>query len=193
MAGCIAGVKVHLNGTSLSTKVGNFKKYVEMYATAAQEMSGVADTGKPPIIYEKFGDRWEVAFTPSEGQFNQISFVNNIATTKGGSHVEHVTKQLVENIIEVVKKKNKAVPVKPFQVKNHLWVFVNCLIENPAFDSQTKENMTLAQSKFGSKCKITEEFTKKVIKSGVVENVLTFAKFKQDQVLKKTDGHKKSR
>ena len=26
--------------------------------------------------------------------------------------------------------------VKPFMVKNYLWVFVNCLIENPAFDSQ---------------------------------------------------------
>ena len=31
-------------------------------------------------------------------------------------------------------------------------VFVNCLVENPAFDSQTKENMTLKQSAFGSKC-----------------------------------------
>jgi hypothetical protein len=26
--------------------------------------------------------------------------------------------------------------VKDFMVKNHLWVFVNCQIENPAFDSQ---------------------------------------------------------
>ena len=26
--------------------------------------------------------------------------------------------------------------VKPFMVKNYMWVFVNCLIENPAFDSQ---------------------------------------------------------
>lgn len=52
-------------------------------------------------------------------------------------------------------------PVKPFQVKNHLWVFVNCSIENPSFDSQTKEHMTLAQTKFGSKCKISDEFTKK--------------------------------
>ena len=31
-------------------------------------------------------------------------------------------------------------------------VFINCLVENPAFDSQTKENMTLKQSSFGSKC-----------------------------------------
>ena len=42
--------------------------------------------------------------------------------------------------------------LKPNHVKGQLRVFINCLIENPAFDSQTKENMTLKQSAFGSKC-----------------------------------------
>ena len=53
--------------------------------------------------------------------------------------------------------------------------------------------MTLAASKFGSKCKLSEEFIKKVTKSGVVDNVLSFAKFKEQQQLKKTDGHKRMR
>ena len=33
-------------------------------------------------------------------------------------------------------------------------VFVNALIENPAFDSQTKDTLTTKQSKFGSKCEV---------------------------------------
>lgn len=48
------------------------------------------------------------------------------------------------------------------QVKNHIWVFVNCLIENPSFDSQTKENMTLQPKSFGSKCQLSEKFFKAV-------------------------------
>ena len=48
------------------------------------------------------------------------------------------------------------------QVKNHLWLFVNCLIENPTFDSQTKENMTLQQKNFGSKCSLSDKFIKQV-------------------------------
>ena len=32
-------------------------------------------------------------------------------------------------------------PWKLHEVRNHLWVFINCLIENPAFDSQTKESL----------------------------------------------------
>lgn len=38
--------------------------------------------------------------------------------------------------MEQINKKNKSANVKPFQVKNQLMVFVNALIENPAFDSQ---------------------------------------------------------
>ena len=48
------------------------------------------------------------------------------------------------------------------QVKNHIWIFVNALIENPTFDSQTKENMTLQSKSFGSKCSLSEKFIKSV-------------------------------
>ena len=42
-----------------------------------------------------------------------------------------------------------------------MWIFVNALIENPAFDSQTKETLTLKSSQFGSKCELSEDFVKK--------------------------------
>ena len=48
------------------------------------------------------------------------------------------------------------------QVKNHIWVFVNALIENPSFDSQTKENMTLQTKSFGSKCLLSDKFVRAV-------------------------------
>lgn len=48
------------------------------------------------------------------------------------------------------------------QVKNHIWLFVNCLVENPTFDSQTKENMTLQQKSFGSTCPLSDKFIKQV-------------------------------
>ena len=36
-------------------------------------------------------------------------------------------------------KDHKKTSVKPFMVKNHLSIFVNCMIENPAFDSQVRD------------------------------------------------------
>jgi DNA gyrase/topoisomerase IV subunit B len=43
------------------------------------------------------------------------------------------------------------------------------LIENPAFDSQTKETLTLKQSAFGSKCEISDSFIKKVLQCGIID------------------------
>lgn len=87
--------------------------------------------------------------------------MNGIATIKGGTHVDYVTSQIANSIVAIVNKKNKNANLKPHTVKNHLWVFVNALIDNPAFDSQTKETLTTRQSSFGSKCELSDEFLKK--------------------------------
>lgn len=87
--------------------------------------------------------------------------MNAIATIKGGTHVDYITSQITSHIMGIVNKKNKTANVKAHVVKNHLWVFVNALIDNPAFDSQTKETLTIRQSSFGSKCELSDEFLKK--------------------------------
>ena len=79
-----------------------------------------------------------------------------------------------------------------FQIRNHMWVFVNCLIVNPTFDSQTKEQMTLQQNQFGSKCTLSDKFKTGLTKSGIVESVLAWSKFKQDQQLKSKHTAKKT-
>ena len=77
-------------------------------------------------------------------------------------------------------KKKKKTELKGFQVKNHLWVFVNALIENPAFDSQTKEALTTRATAFGSDVVLSDKFLKQVEKSGVVDRVLSWAKVKHE-------------
>lgn len=90
--------------------------------------------------------------------------MNKLFCKQGGRHTDHVTDLIVKQLTETLKRKNKAgVAIKPFQIKNHLWIFVNCLINNPTFDSQTKENMTLQPKSFGSKCTLSEKFITAVI------------------------------
>ncbi|KAL9420945.1 hypothetical protein AB3S75_038503 [Citrus x aurantiifolia] len=178
LAGCLGkSVKVDLNGHRVPVK--SFAEYVDMYPKSVTR------------FHERVNERWEICVTQSEGQFQQVSFVNGIATIKGGTHVDYVANQIANHVMAVVNKKNKNANVKAHNVKNHLWVFVNALIDNPAFDSQTKETLTLRQSSFGSKCELSEEFLKKVTaKSGIVETLLSWANFKQSKDLKKNDGTK---
>nr|XP_019946171.1 PREDICTED: DNA topoisomerase 2-beta isoform X1 [Paralichthys olivaceus] len=189
IAGSCRGVKVTLNGKKLP--ITGFRSYVDLYVKDKLDETGVA----LKVVNETVNDRWEVCLTMSEKGFQQISFVNSIATTKGGRHIDYVVDQIVAKLIEVVKKKNKAgVTVKPFQVKNHVWVFVNALIENPSFDSQTKENMTLQTKSFGSKCPLSEKFIRAATNCGIVESILNWVKFKaQTQLNKKCSSVKHSK
>lgn len=192
LAGCVRNIKVFLNGERIVLKT--FKDYVELFMPKPDVTNGEGAAPVPVIVHEKFSDRWEICVAASDGSFQQMSFVNSICTYKGGLHVNYITDQITSSLFETLKKKNKDLnALKPAQIKNHLSVFINCLVENPTFDSQTKEYMTLRASAFGSKCQLGDDFFKKVLKCGIVENVMSWAKFKQTQQLKKTDGAKRTR
>lgn len=163
LAGTASGVSVSLNGEKI--KIRGFKQYVDMFLTSAAEASAEAAGGaavvKPTIVYESSSDRWEYAFAISEsGNFQHVSFANSISTSKGGTHVQLIADQICKSLITILEKKNKAVKIKIPQIKNHMWIFVNTLIENPTFDSQTKEQLTLPAGKFGSKPSLSETFLK---------------------------------
>ncbi|XP_076368660.1 DNA topoisomerase 2-alpha-like isoform X2 [Tachypleus tridentatus] len=189
IAGTSRGVKVILNGKRLPVK--GFKDYVEQYVKGRED-----EDGNPlKVVYDNVSERWEIAVTLSAHGFQQVSFVNSIATTKGGRHVDYVSDQIINKLVEAVKKKNKGgIQVKPFQIRNHMWIFVNALIENPTFDSQTKENMTLQSKNFGSKCQPGEKFFTQVLKCGIVESIMNWVKFKaQTQLNTKCSSKKHSK
>ncbi|KAG8904381.1 DNA topoisomerase 2, partial [Tulasnella sp. 403] len=197
MAGTVRDIKVVLNGERL--KIKNFKSYCEMYLSSASaeavEKGSGASLNKPTLVYEEINDRWAVGYALSDsGTFQHISFANSISTIKGGTHVGLVADQIVKGLQAHIEKKNKGAKVGPAQIKNHMWIFVRALIENPTFDSQTKETLTLLSSKFGGKKPaLSEDFMKRVLKSGIVDNVLSWAKFKSEQLIRNTDGKKHTR
>ena len=135
-------------------------------------------------------ERWSVTVAPSESGFQQVSFVNGICTTQGGTHVDHVTSQITAGIIEELGKKIK---LKPQFVKNTMFVFVKSTIEDPTFSSQVKSQCTLKASSFGSAFVLTKPFLKKIMKTGIQEEVLAVSKFREQKELKKTDGARKSK
>ncbi len=195
VAASTRGVKVYLNDKRLP--ISKFEDYCKLYVvnnTASADSDLLNSTGPAKILYESVNPRWEVAVSFSDIGFQQVSFVNSIATTKGGRHVDYVCDQVVKSLAEVVNKKSgkNTTNIKPFQIKSHLWLFVNCLIENPVFESQTKECMSLQVKNFGSKCQLSEEFLKRVAtRSGIVDRVLNWLAFKDKNDLEKSGSKSK--
>ena len=100
--------------------------------------------------------------------------------------MDHVTDMVVKTLIEGINKKDKTgTKISPKQIKDHMWIFVGCLIENPTFDSQSKETMILVAKSFGSECELSDKFKKDVAKAGIIESVLMWSKFRAENKLGK--------
>lgn len=172
-------IKVKYNGQLVPVK--NFQQYIDLY---------IGDKAEAPRVYEENGERWEYAVGLTQSnEFVQVSFVNGIHTAKGGKHVEYILNQITRKLVEFIEKKKK-VKVNPNSIKEQLILFLRCDIENPAFDSQTKDYMNTPSSKFGSKCEVSDKFIEKVAKMGVMDAALQLTEVKENKAAKKTDGVK---
>ena len=172
-------IKVKFNGKLVPCK--NFEQYIDLYVGTKN------DTKR---VYEKSNDRWEYAIclAPKE-EFQQISFVNGINTSRGGKHVEYIMNQVIRKLCIYIKNKKK-VDVKPNTIKEQLMLFLRCDIDNPSFNSQTKDELGTAITKFGSSCTVSDGFVEKIAKMGVMNAACALTEVKENKAAKKTDGSK---
>lgn len=174
-------VQVRLNGEVLGVR--SLEQYADMVLGSSRTAV--------PRVYECAGERWEyVAAVSRTGEFEQLSFVNGIYTRLGGSHVTHVANQICTRIAKKINKKDEA--IKPAHIRSHLFLLLNCIVENPTFDSQTKEALTLPVAKFGSRAVVSDKFIDKICK--LVKDRVTAVQGALAQAAgSKTDGRKTRR
>jgi len=163
-------------------KFKSFENYIRLY---------YPNRTPPNLIYNEFSDRWKIGVVvDSNAGARQVSFVNGICTYLGGNHVKYILDQIADKILTHIKTKHKNLNVKPANVKENLTIFVDSVIEDPAFSSQTKEFLTTKIVEFGSECNITQQFINKIIKTNIIQTIVNLAEFKQNNDLAKTDYKK---
>ena len=171
-------VGVKYNGELVPVK--HFQQYVDLYIGSKKDT---------PRIYEAANERWEyaVCLSPTE-EFSQVSFVNGIFTGKGGKHIDYLMGPYTQAYRPHQKKEK--VDVKASTVKEQIMLFARCDIDNPSFDSQTKDHMTSPVSSFGSECVVSDKFIEQIAKMGVMEAACALTEVKQTKKIKQNDGAK---
>lgn len=119
-------------------------------------------------------NNWEILVTRSRDGFQHRSFVNGVATTSGGTHVNHV----VNSLSKLFKD-----GAPSHQLKQHLWIFVKVLLNKPTFSSQAKTECT---SKVTDPLEFKPSFIKNVLALGIDEIISAHK-------LKKSDGVKRAK
>lgn len=170
------GLKVYVNNKRI--RINNFSQYTKLYTGRVQTKEFVCD-------------RWHVIVAAVDNPNSRhMSFVNHIATTRGGQHLRYC----VLRIVSAMKAKETAIKDLPYVTfEQHMMLFVNCLISNPKFDTQTKVCLMSKPKQWGSYPKFTKKFTDSVCGLGITKELSKVAKFKENlKAARKTDGKRQS-
>ncbi len=133
---CYPQITFKFNNKKLTTN--NIKKYAKLF-------------GDPALTFSSPNVSWFVTASP-EHTFRQMSSVNGLHNSLGGTHVTWFMNSLCKELTPLIKRKYK-VDVPASSIKNGiiLGIFIQNF-EAPEFDSQTKERLKSTDSKMKSHC-----------------------------------------
>jgi len=163
LAACNTHLKISFNGAAI--QFASFEDYIKLY---------VKD-----YFFETTKDKnWSIALALSENGFQQVSFANSTETYDGGTHVDYIMNQIVVGLREFFLKKHK-VDVKPSELKQHMFLFLDSTIINPSFSSQTKEKLITEVKDFGSQFQVSAKLIQSILKSEIVNSILDWIQQKK--------------
>ena len=163
LAGTNPSIKFTFNGNPIN--FNSFEDYVKLY---------VKD-----YFYESSKNKnWSFAIALSENGFQQVSFANSTETYDGGTHVDYIMNQIIVSLREFFMKKHK-VDVKPSELKQHMFLFLDSTIINPSFSSQTKEKLITEVKDFGSAYEVPAKLIQSILKSEIVNSILDWIQQKK--------------
>ena len=172
-AAMLTNVRVTLNGKQI--KVANLPSYATLYSTPSQNSLHIKIPGTDVVV------------TPSNGEFQHISFINGVFTRLGGQHVDAWVEALFKPIAEKLNKKDQPVltirDIKPF-----FRLFVNSVVVRPEFDSQDKNKFEGPSIK----AQVKKNQISLLLKWPVMSDIEDIIRGKEMAALKKTERKRKT-
>lgn len=152
-------------------KFDKFDEYIDLYSEYADNDNFTKD-----LIY--FGDSQKKVWISPCGNLN-IGFVNGAECSKG-THIRAVRNEINQSINEYLLKKEKIdVGTRGIDSKYSMFIIID--VVNPAYNSQTKSELTTPVSRFTrdeSKFEVPKKFLDEINKSEIINTVLDWYKQK---------------
>ena len=151
-------------------KFKKFSEYIDLYSNFVDVEDGLT-----------FTDEQKSVWVYPSGNIN-IGFVNGAECSKG-THIKAVRNEINNKIIEFMEKKHKIELKSSVGVDNKYSMFMIIDVSNPAYSSQTKEELTTAAESFSREygyISCPEKFLTQITKSEIINIVIDWYKQKSE-------------
>lgn len=157
------------NGDKYDWEFKSFDEYLDLYTDYINLTDKI-----------KFENKLAQAYIFPDSSVD-IGFVNGAECSKG-THMRVLRSEINARVCDFLTKKDKLKDLSPRSIENKYSVFMNINVLNPAYSSQTKEELTTVVDNFtrneNDKWTIDEKFFKEIENSEIVELVRDWYKKK---------------
>ena len=156
------------NGYKNEYKFKKFDEYIDLYSSYIDIEDGI-----------KYSDDIKQIWIYPSGNIN-VGFVDGAECSKG-THIRAARSIVNNKVAEYLQKKEK-IEVSTKGIDNKYSMFINIDVVNPAYNSQTKEELTTPVENFNKEGDFTfnvdDKFLNKICKSEIINIVLDWYKQK---------------
>jgi len=132
-AAAYTSAKVTFNGAAI--KLGSFSDFCQMFTEfEVHEAKMTRPDGKFP---------WSLCVGVSDGKERNVSIVNGLVVGRGGNHILHIQRYLIDQYKDRIEKELKKAKLKFNKnfLLNNLFIFMKGAIPNPDLGGQTKDTI----------------------------------------------------
>lgn len=124
-----------------------------------------------------------IAVTPSvSGEFRQLSYINGLEISKGGSHIDFIIDEIVKNLRAKISKRYKN--IKPSDIKNKLnIVIVGKNMQNIDWEGQVKDTIASSPANIRAYFKDTDlsKFSDKIYKNKpIIDGIIDYFRIAEE-------------
>lgn len=188
IAGILSNVKLYFNQKII--EINTFQDYAKLYFDKSQDYITQKCGHRPDWAGPAFGPSEFIITNSINDKFKHVSFVNGVHTKNGGKHVDHLVKQIIENMQKAIKRKYKSAKIRDSFIKDKITIFLNSVIVNPVFSSQTKD--ALSSNVSNDFCEIKNNTMKSMIdRLDLTTEIISLIKAKELSELEKNETKRK--
>ena len=172
--------------TAMITKINVFLNDEKINIKSLLEYTKLYNKESQSICFKSSDCEVVLTDNTENEEYEFIPFTNGVFNKDGGIHVDKWTEDIFRPIINKLNKPNKP-QITMKDVKKFFRIFINCIVKNPEFTSQSKTYLSHPEIHTN----VTPNNINSIMKWGVINSIKDIIRGKELLTLKKTEKKRK--
>jgi DNA topoisomerase II len=172
--GSATNITVKFNNEIIGIDTTTIVPYAQLYGVVPNNVVFMSS----PFNRKTGYTHWNIAIALNDRRvFDSVSFVNGINTYKGGTHVNYIKDQIIDKVLNALKKipECKSMDIDTTYISKCIFLYVSMIQDKPAFNSQSKEDLQTDPTEYSEQFTVPDTVIEQLLSLGLTDMILEYA------------------